>query len=118
MKETLKDQVKREFAEYIKENGNAPKYAEVKVLFKNDNVLSDAYTDIVKLDGTDTDKDDDKICFYFSGIDALVETIANIDVPFGEYLSAKHFSPQEKEFQVGGEDFTIVEFHGFFDCIL
>lgn len=112
----LKDKVKREYAQFIEENGHTPKYAEVKLLYKGDAVMSDAQLDYVALgDTTDGDKNDDKVSFAFHTIDALTDTIADIDTPFGEYLSAGYYSPQEKEFQVGSEDFTIVEFHGFFD---
>lgn len=52
------------------------------------------------------DNYDDSIEFYFSNINTMLESVADIDVPFGEYLSAGYYSPSEKEFQVGGEDFT------------
>ena len=81
----LKDKVKREYAQFIEENGHAPKYAEVKLLYKGDVVMSDAQLDYVALgDTTDGDKNDDNVAFAFNTIDALTDPIAAIDTPISE----------------------------------
>lgn len=113
MNKKLSQTILEEYIRFIQENGKAPVYAEVKVLFKSEPTMDCGFWTLVKLDGTTTDKDDDSIEFYFSNINTMLESVADIDVPFGEYLSAGYYSPSEKEFQVGGEDFTIVEFRCF-----